>query len=164
MLKMSIFVGNVLYPACGQWLELPATEDEIEEAKAAAITADCDEIMISDYEGIKVNEYDNIEEINEIAEEIDNLDDYEQNIIEALIDDGYDFETALEIVQDGDYYYFPDCDSMTDVAYQYCEECGILSQIPEDLQGYFDFEAYGRDMGYNGNFIATDDGYIEVIR
>ena len=93
-----------------------------------------------------------------------NLDDYEQDIIEALIDDGYDFETALEIVQNGDYYYFPDCDSMADVAYQYCEECGILSQIPENLQGYFDFEAYGRDMEYDGNFIATNDGYIEVIR
>ena len=28
---------------------------------------------------------------------------------------------------------------------------------------YFDFEAFGRDMGINGHFIETDSGYIEIF-
>lgn len=164
MLKMSIFIGAVLYPANGKWIDLPATEEEIEEAIEYAKTEDCDEVMISDYEGIKCGEFDNIYEINEQAEQIDGLEEYEQEILEALLNDGYNFDEALEIVENQDYYYYDECYDMTDVAIRYCEEAGILNDIPDYLQNYFDFEAYGRDMSYSGNFIATDTGYIEVIR
>lgn len=164
MKKMSIFIGAVLYPANGKWVDLPATEEELEEAIAYAQTADCEEVMISDSEGIDCNEYDNIFEVNERAEEIDNLDDYEAEILEALTGEGYNFEEALNIVTRGDYMYYSGCEDMTDVAMQYIEETGLLHDVPEHLQNYFDYEAYGRDMSYEGQFIAIDSGYIEVLR
>lgn len=34
---------------------------------------------------------------------------------------------------------------------QYLEDCGILDQIPEQLQYYFDSKAYARDMLINGD-------------
>lgn len=164
MKKMSIFIGAVLYPAHGQWVDLPATEEELTEAIENAQTIDCEEVMISDHEGIKCSEYDNIFDINEQAEELENLQDYEQEALEALIDDGYSFEEALDIVTSGDYMYYSNCDDMTDVAMQYIEETGLLNDVPEFLQNYFDYEAYGRDLSYEGHFIAIDSGYIEVIR
>lgn len=164
MKKMSIFIGAVLYPAHGQWVDLPATEEELEEAMQNAQTADCEEVIISDSENIDCNEYSNIFEVNERAEKIDDLDGYEAEILEALTDEGYNFEEALDIVQDGNYMYYPDCNDMTDVAMQYIEETGLLHDVPEHLQNYFDYEAYGRDMSYEGHFIATDSGYIEVLR
>ena len=92
------------------------------------------------------------------------VEDYEQEILEALIDDGYKFDEALDIIQDGNYMYFDGCSDMTDVAMQYIEETGLLHDVPEFLQNYFDYEAYGRDLSYDGHFIATDSGYIEVTR
>ena len=47
---------------------------------------------------------------------------------------------------------------MTDVAYQNIEETGLLDGEPETLRNYFDYEAYGRDMSYEGTFIFTDNG------
>lgn len=164
MKKMSIFIGAVLYPANGRWVDLPTTEEELEEAIAYAQTEDCEEVIISDSEGIECNEYSNIFEVNERAEQIEELEDYEQEILEALIDDGYKFDEALDIIQDGNYMYFDGCSDMTDVAMQYIEETGLLHDVPEFLQNYFDYEAYGRDMSYDGHFIATDSGYIEVLR
>lgn len=51
-----------------------------------------------------------------------------------------------------------DCNDMTDVAEQYAEETGLLNSIPENLQSYFDFEAFGRDMSYEGTFVFTNNG------
>ena len=43
-----------------------------------------------------------------------------------------------------DIYYYPDCETMTDVAYYYIDELQALGDIPPSLQNYIDYEAYGR--------------------
>lgn len=57
---------------------------------------------------MRIREYANIDDLNELAEELENFDE-------------------------------------------------------EELRYYFDFEAYGRDMDYNGHFAETDSGYIEIF-
>ena len=37
------------------------------------------------------------------------------------------------------------------MAEQFVDEMGLLSEIPENLQYYFDYEAYGRDMELSGD-------------
>ena len=146
MTKMAIFIGAVLYPAHGKWVELPTTTDELDEAIAYARTEDCEEVMISDYEGIKCGEYDNIYDINERAEMLSDLDDDEAEIFEAVLDDVGDFDEALRIVEDHDYDYYRKCFTMEEVARMYCEDTGLLAEIPVYLLDYFDFEAYGLNM------------------
>lgn len=46
----------------------------------------------------------------------------------------------------------------TEVAEEYAEQVGLLESVPEELRYYFDFEAYGRDMEIEGNFVFTDSG------
>lgn len=165
------------------WLSLPATEEEIAAAfdkiqvshddvhyysdglghvATSDYYGEFEEWFITDYECdfLRIGEYDNLEELNRIAEEIDNLDEYEQNIVKALMDDGYSLEEALD--KKDDVFFYPDCDTMTEVAEQYAEETGLLDSIPEHLKSYFDFEAFGRDMSFEGHWISTDKGYIEV--
>ena len=164
MTKMAIFIGAVLYPAHGKWVELPTTTDELDEAIAYARTEDCEEVMISDYEGIKCEEYDNIYDINERAEMLSDLDDDEAEIFEAVLDDVGDFDEALRIVEDHDYLYYSGCCTMEEVARMYCEDTGLLAEIPVYLRDYFDFEAYGRNMEMSGNFIELSDGFVEIFR
>jgi len=168
------------------WLELPATQEEIaaafdkiqvsyngkhwysnglgqahEEANKD-FYGEYEEWFITDYECdyLKIGEYDSLDRLNEIAETVESLDEYEQTIVKALLDEGYDLDEALD--KKDDCYFYPDCDSMTEVAEQYAEETGLLDNIPENLRYYFDFEAFGRDMSFEGHWISTDKGYIEV--
>lgn len=149
------------------WLELPATEEEIEAAYKkinVAPNTRYEEAFITDYECdfYQIGEYESISTLNEMAEKLEELEDYEQEIVKALINEGYDLEEALE--KKDDCIVWDDCEDMTDVAYRYAEETGLLDSIPENLRNYFDYEAFGRDMSFEGHYIKTDNGYIEVIR
>ena len=61
-----------------------------------------------------------------------------------------------------DIYYYPDCETMTDVAYYYIDELQALGDIPPCLQNYIDYEAYGRDLDMGGCFIETSRGMCEI--
>ena len=42
--------------------------------------------------------------------------------------------------------YLGKYDSPEDYAYQYIEDTGLLSSLPDNLQGYFDYAAFARDL------------------
>lgn len=50
-------------------------------------------------------------------------------------------------------------ESETDYAYQYIDDTGVLNDMPENLQHYFDYEAFGRDLFMCDLFI-TDNGFV----
>ena len=151
----------------GKWLDLPC-EDMVKELVSIGVSDEPDEngnyyeeYFITDYENdydYKVGEYDSLDDLNEIAEELENLDDYDREVVKAFIENGSDIEEALDGLRDGDYMVFSNCSDMADVAYQYIEETGLLNDIPEGLRNYFDYEAYGRDMSFEGTFIFTENG------
>lgn len=157
--------GELIYTR----LVLPATTEEIYAAYDEIGVADgtmYEESFISDYEtdinGLSISEYASLDDLNELAEELENFDEYELEAFGAMLEYGYATDEALKKVQDGDYMYYSGCYSMAEVAEQYADETGLLANIPDDLRYYFDFEAYGRDMEINGHFIETDSGYIEI--
>lgn len=146
------------------WVTPVDAMDWMQEQKEAGLD---EEFIITDYEApFSISEYDNIEEIVEKAEMIENLTDDEVEVLQAVLENyTNDFEDALKIVVDGDYMMFPDCRDMSDVAYQYVEETGLLAEIPEHLQYYFDYGAYGRDMNIEGYFYYLESicGYVEIF-
>ena len=50
-------------------------------------------------------------------------------------------------------------DSWAEMAEEFCDSCGILDQIPEDLRYYFDFERYANDISLSGDMVE-DEGYF----
>lgn len=152
----------------GEWVDLPISDDDLESVKQRIGISDepdangnyYEEWFITDYEtdiyGLKVGEYDNLDELNELAETLDNLDEYEREIVEAMISEGYSLEDALD--KKDNCMVYSDCEDMEDVAREYTDEIGLLDSIPENLRFYFDFEAFGRDMSFEGHFIFTDKG------
>lgn len=152
----------------GKWLELPATDEEIKKTlKEIGISDEPDEnglyyeeYFITDYEtdvdGLKVGEYDNLDDLNELAETLDELDEDEKEIVNAVMGEGYSLENAID--KKDDVIIYSNCSNMTEVAEEYAEQVGLLESVPEELRYYFDFEAYGRDMEIEGNFVFTDSG------
>ena len=157
--------GELIYSR----LVLPATTEEIQTAYDEIGVADgtmYEEAFISDYEtdinGLSISEYARIDDLNELAEELENFDEYELEAFGAMLDFGYATDEALQKVQDNEWRMYVGCHSMAEVAEMYADETGLLYSMPDELRMYFDFEAYGRDMDINGKFIETDSGYIEI--
>lgn len=149
----------------GEWVSLPC--EGLEEVLNKISNNGNDELFISDYEtdisNLKISEYDDILQLNEIAEEIDNLSDDEVIALQAYLEQYNDIEQALEEVRQGNYRIYYNCDNMEDVAYQVVNDCGLLDGAPEELKVYFDYEAYGRDLSINGTFTQVDDAFVELF-
>lgn len=144
-------------------MDLPIEKEDLQEAfKRIGIDGkQYEEYFITDYECdfYKIGEYESITKLNEIAEKIDNLDEEQEQVVKVLMSEcGYDLDDAIEKAESGDYRIYSNCDNMTDVAYIVVEECGYLDNAPEFLTRYFDYEAYGRDLGIEGSFHFLDNG------
>lgn len=164
---IKIWIGNLAaYNAGelrGEWIELPASEEEL---SALYERIGGEEHIIMDYEsdidGLHIGELDDVGELNEAAEAIDGYNEDERAALGAYLSDGCDLSDAIQHVTYGAYIIYDGCYNMADVAEQVCDECGILDKMPDNLRGYFDFAAYGRDMAIDGTFIRSDRGYIEL--
>lgn len=158
-----------------EWLDLPCTDEELEAVKERIgiseepdengnyyeeyFITDCE----SDIEGVRIGEYDDIDELNELAEELDGLLEEEMQVFQAYLQDGNSLEDALESVKDGDYRIYCGCDTMEEVAIEIVQECGYLDGVPETVARYFDYEAFGRDLDLEGKFYCIDGDMVELL-
>jgi antirestriction protein len=152
----------------GEWITLPMDEDELQERldSIAETMNDSDpEWFVNDYEWttdiqpFEVNELDNYFELNERLQELEALDEWEQKEIEAAMEAfGYTFEEALEKQQQGYFTFYPD-QELYDVAYELVNECYFTKDTPELFERYFNYEAFARDLGFDG-YVETKHGVI----
>lgn len=147
----------------GEWVSLPC--EGLEEIFNKISNNGKDELFISDYEtdisNLKIGEYEDILQLNEIAEEIEEMREDELIALQAYLEE-YNMEQALDEVRQGNYTIYYDCDDMSDVAYQVVNVSGLLDGVPEQVKMYFDYEAYGRDIDIEGTFIQIDNNIIEL--
>lgn len=147
-----------------EWVDLP--HEDIESVINKISNDGADELFITDYEseleGLEVGEYDNIETLDSIMQEVDNLTDSELLAFQAYLLNGSSLDEALEEVHQGNYTIYYDCNDMSDVVYQVVNDCGLLDGVPEEVKMYFDYEAYGRDMDINRTFIQIDNSFVEL--
>ena len=147
----------------GEWVTLPATDEEIEAVKARTGYDEAhEEYFITDYEsdvsGLTVGEYDDIDELNELAEAIEE----DPTAAEALIYFGYDSADEIrDNIDNISYITTPEGSETEDfaVGYYYAKELGCID-IPENIECYFDYESYGRDIMLDGSFYTADNGDI----
>ena len=172
MNEVKVWVGNLgKYNEgnlVGRWIELPIDEDDLEKVleSIGIDNEEYEEIFIADYDlpfdSSEFGEYTSIERLNDIAERYDCLSDDEKEVFNEISDE-FKLDEAFDIIENEDYVIYYDCDNMGDVAEQYIDDIGLLSDVPSDLVGYFDYQSYGRDMEIEGYFIKCDDGYIEIL-
>ena len=158
------------------WLTLPATDEEIAAAMDEIQVSHGDthyfsdglghvatndyygeyeEYFITDYECdfMSIGEYTNLDELNETAEKINDLDEWRQDIVKALIDEGYDLDQAID--ECDNVVVYGDCKNMTDVAYYMIDETCAFDGVPDWITNYFDYESYGRDLSFDGHWFTV---------
>lgn len=154
----------------GEWITLPMDEDDLQiklDEVAEAMHDEDPEWFVNDYEWtiemepFEVHEMDNYFNLNEKLQELDELDEDEQTTLTAIIEaTGYDVEQSLDILQRGAYIFYPGMD-LEDVAYELVEECYFTKDTPDIFTRYFDYEAFARDLGFDG-YTETEHGVIVI--
>ena len=149
----------------GQWITLPMDSVELEEVLeniAARMKDEDPEWFINDYEWTiemelgDVHEMDNIQEWNERCQEAADLEEWEAEEIAAAIEAwDYSFSEAYERQQRGCFIFYPGRD-MEELAEELINEC---YDLPEFALRYFDYEAFARDLSFDG-YTETKYGVI----
>lgn len=152
----------------GRWVTLPIDSAELEntlENVARAMGDNDPEWAIHDYEWttdidlFDVSEYDNLSELNERLQELEALQEWELEEVAAGMEAfGYDFTEAVEKQQQGCFTLYRNMD-LTEVAEELVNECYFTKETPDIFTRYFDYESFGRDLGFDG-YTETKYGVI----
>ena len=160
----------------GEWVKFPTTAEEMKEVfKRIGIGQRDDfgqpyeEWFITDYDcyvdGLydKLGEYENLDELNYLASKLDEMSDSEYAQFQAGMEMGDHCGSLQEIINLTEnldcYEVYPHIHDYDDLGRYYIEELEVM-QIPEHLQNYIDYEAYGRDVAMDENGSFTDQGYV----
>ena len=153
-----VYVGTYHKYNCGsiegKWLDLEDYSDKDEFLQACAELHNDEhdpEFMFQDYENIP-NGLISESHIDEKLWDWIELDDDDRELLavyQAEIDSDGDIEQAREAFE-GKYK------DEEDWAYEFMESTGMLSQIPENLRNYFDYEAFARDARYGGDITFVE--------
>ena len=160
----------------GEWVMFPTTAEEMKEVfKRIGIGQRDDfgqpyeEWFITDYDcyvdGLysKLGEYENLDELNYLASKLDEMSDSEYAQFQAGMEMGDHCGSLQEIINLTEnldcYEVYPHIEDYDDLGRYYIEELEVM-QVPEHLQNYIDYEAYGRDVAMDENGSFTDQGYV----
>ncbi len=155
----------------GEWVSFPTTSKTIQAVfqRLGVGHSPYEEYFISDYachvDGIydKLGEYESLDELNYLAAQIAELEPDELEVFQAAAIHGDNANSVKDLINlthnlDG-YTFCPDVHSEEDYGYYLIDECEALN-VPDELKGYFDYEAYGRDMVISESGEFTARGYI----
>lgn len=140
----------------GKWLEFPIDEDDFMKELESIGVSEGGEWFVTDYDSEKgkpyeaLGEYPSIDDLNEFAE----LEESEE--FNALME-VESYQEAKKIYENESYTYYAGM-TLSDVAYWIVDEC---YDLPEIAERYFDYEAFARDLGFDG-YTETENGVIII--
>ena len=148
---LSSYNNGILH---GEWIDVEDYEqlqEEVNRILKESPMNDAEEWAIHDFEGfgnIKIEEYDGLEHVAELAEALVNLNETETTVFEYLYDN-YDLEDAVEKMEEVNIFE----GSRSDYAQEITEEC---NDVPDYLVNYIDYDRMGRDMEYNSEIVEIE--------
>ena len=153
----------------GKWVKLPVCEEVLDKVlKEIGINEYYEEYFITDYEndivgiGDVISEYSSVQALNELAQRLEDLSGDEANKLGAVLE--YEacrsVSDVLELLDKlGEFDLLTDVTDDEELGYYYAEEYCCID-IPEHIQPYFDYEAYGRDIRLESSCLYTSYGFL----
>lgn len=143
-----------------EWVDLPCDDfDEVLER-----IGNPEEYFISDYEceipHITIHEYENLDELNELAENLSVLGSHELKTIQAIIEvDGSDVEEAIDTVRDGRCFFY-EADNFEEFIDLLIDD-GYFGEITNEVKEFLDYEKLTNYFQNNG-YTLTSVGIINT--
>jgi antirestriction protein len=156
-------------PTKGVWVDLlpvRSWDDIKEQLENAFPSAVVDEILMADYEGEILKPFYssscdafNMIEWAEFAEDLDGCH-LEMEVIEAYCSNFfYASDITIDKIEEA---YFMQADSDADFAEQFADETGLLSEVPQSVRSYFNFQQYW-DCELRHDFWEADGYYFRNL-
>jgi antirestriction protein len=146
----------------GKWID-GIDCDDLESAGLTDSAGRCnrcgaDEFLALDHEnflGLLDGGEPNPRECYDMAVKLDDVADYEREILTAWLSNGMEFD--LDTMRE---CYIGEYATDEDMAQEYIDNTGLLSDVPDYLSRYFDLERYARDMMFdmfeiNGHYFMS---------
>lgn len=167
----------------GEWVALPTTKENLSQAMKRigigskdAFGQPYEEWFISDYDceiddfARYLGEYANLNELNYLAEKIEDLDECEFTMLESVLEykGGGGIRGAADVINAIEnldcYQLYDGAYNERDLGWYLLEESGFcnLDELG-NLRNYIDYEAFGRDYSLESEGGFVDSGYLEVI-
>lgn len=160
----------------GEWVKFPTTAEELKAALDSIGIGQKDDFgyayeewFITDYDcyvdGLydKLGEYVNLDELNYLASKLDEMSQSEYDQFQAAMsvgDHGGSLQDMINLTENLDCYEVnPNITDYDDLGRYYIDQLEAV-QIPDYLQNYIDYEAYGRDVALDEDGQFTDYGYV----
>lgn len=114
----------------------------------------CNELDARDFANIENIDIDTVNEWAKRLADVDNKGDMQ--VLQAIAEaEGGDIGDVLDTYERDNYTFYIGM-SLEDVAYEIVDNC---YDLPEFATRYFDYEAFARDLGYDG-YTETSTGVI----
>ena len=171
LFPISVRIVNKEEPEREQWLELPTTPQALREL-LQNIGGDrqgwyLGEVNCHLYNAAAVEDCTDINELNYLAAALEALTDGEFGSYQAIVDTGRHCDTIQDMINLTEnldcYEVNPNITDYDDLGRYYIDELEAM-QIPDCLQNYIDYEAYGRDVALDEDGQFTDYGYVRDTR
>ncbi|CAM4303900.1 antirestriction protein ArdA [Jeotgalicoccus halotolerans] len=170
---ISVWIGSIgAYNSgelVGMWTTLPKTDDEIADiihrvntyATLATIEPQEEtEIMDINFNVEGFTDYTisgkGLSELNDIAQQLEDMDDYDKDNLPAITEVTGDIMQAIEAAADA--IILDDVSNDKELGEALNEHGFLTVEIPSHLENYIDWEAIGRDYRLDGAFTLTSAG------
>lgn len=149
----------------GEWVSFPVTEEEKQEIfdrlNIGSKQGQSEEYFFTDYDGFIFGEFESFDKLNEAAIMLAELDEYDQEKLEAIIEyDGFvTIEQFTDYINDLDDYVFYQDQTLEDVAFELLNEYMESCNVPEFIQNLVDYSKFENDLTFEG-YRETNYGVI----
>lgn len=146
----------------GAWFTLPIDSSELKER--LELGGNYEEYAIHDYESpIPISEYTSIAELNKLFRSYqtiaENADPAILHEVRAIVGTWFTgLDDLAEHVDDIMVYHVG---SMKELAMDAVDSGAVFGEVPSTLSAYIDYEALGRDLNIDGNYLETTEGVFE---
>ena len=172
---LQVFIGLYMAPAFGQWVDVDGNTDAAELHEIGRATAErfnlaegyaaAEEYDIFDTScevagvGRFIREgtaFDTVCAVGAALDELsgDNLDAFGC----WLANEDRDLANMADLIESFRGEFVGEFDDLEDYARQYVDDCDMLRGVPEVVQQYFDFAAFGRDAELGGDIWTARAG------
>ena len=140
----------------GAWIDAAQDSDQIMEDIGTMLESspmpDAEEWAVHDTDGLPyLGEWPDLNQLAQIAQGIEECGDAYRAYLEC-------FDADTTSIEDFHERYLGEYRGREDFAADWLEQTGGLADVPEHLQAYIDFDAYGRDLLIDGA-VTEHDGH-----
>ena len=154
---------NISGKLIGGWVSLPIEKSDFKDflktiGNPKRIGLNECYVNNSAFNGLKIEDYISIQELNEVCKRMERINPYKVDIFNALYEALGDFNTALDRLESGDYAFYENM-TIKEIAKKRLEE---YFNIPSSLGNRIDYSGLAHAMRYDG-YYDTEYGVIVIL-